>query len=288
MKYNNMNKILKLHYVLPFALICFSFLTGCVEDPLKNFPADVLPVYNCKYDNDIDFDCDGLTDNVEYYGMNFKHKFKPHEPDTDPSVANGYGCTGSLTDGINLPDVSGRNYNHYYGTDCCNTDDWGTGKLIFVLSAAAYELENKGPGKFDGKSESSFEGPLLIGDLSKESGGCWEDHYIEYPDDRQICGHTNGLDADLRYICTDFLQISNYEDRKVDISLNRDKYDECATQNVFLAFAEVYGDIKKIFVDKGNLNFADITIDGKSIFSDYAGHSNHFHVEIKCPDGQCK
>lgn len=218
-----------------------------------------------------DKDGDKITDDTEQNQTNINlYQFNWETYDSDPSIAYGLPNNGSLTWGLNLKD-KGYNYYHHYGSDATDTDDWGTGKLIYVMTNAAHNLLKKGEEEYYWETFSDFTGPLQIGDMSRQNGGYFSPHG----------SHQNGLDYDGRYVRVDRERIS------LDIAWSPSDYDEAATQNMFLAFRDVFSDIQYIFVDADALGF-DILYNNVSIFNDESGHSDHYHLRIHCPSGQCQ
>lgn len=258
----NIKKIIKSGYILTI-IICIVF-NSCISGDI---PINIEITDDIA--EEIDSDGDGITDDTENEPINVG--FDPDLYNNDPSVAVGQRNNGSLQFGFNLRN-SGNNYEHYLGTDDPNTDDWGTAKLIYVLQYAARYLYHEGDSWYNMTqySGSDFTGPIQIGDMSLEFGGPW------YPDHAT---HQNGLDADLRYVRTDRASSP--------LNLNSIYYDQNATHNVMLAFAEVYeDDINVIYVDFDQLGF-DVEVNNVSIFTDDDHHDDHFHVGINCPSGQC-
>lgn len=254
--------------------LIISFLLVSCGDP-------VWDISSSSPNDDFDKDGDKITDDTELNQTNIDlYNFNWELTNSDPSIAYGKPNSGSLTWGLNLKD-RGYNYVHV-SPDGVDIDDWGTGKLIYVMTHAAHHLLNYAEEYYqygvetpeettNGPTYSDFSGPLQIGDMSKQYGGYFSPHG----------SHQNGLDFDGRYVRVD------RELNPLDIAWNSSDYDEDATKNMFSAYKDVYSDIQYIFVDTEALGF-DLLVNNVSIFYDEEGHSNHYHLRIKCPSGQCQ
>ena len=177
--------------------------------------------------------------------------------------------TGSLFMGMNLKDF-GTGYNHYYGTDGIDVDDWGTNHLLRLIEAVGREWGDLLPPRWQ------------PGDMSLKPGGefCWTNS-----SGQRECHalHRRGLDVDVRYVRND--DFEQPLDICTDPPSPNNKYDLAETK-VLIDFFLRLGNgedgkprIVEIYIDK-NASGHD-----HPLFIDASGHCNHFHVRIADPDG---
>ena len=196
-----------------------------------------------------DSDGDGLSDRVEQNnGDNNYADLETGRCDEDPSRAVGSPGSGSLSSGLNLPDRN-TGYEHFYGSDAVDTDDWGVLALLNCIEATGRALADRNI-------------PLQPGDLSLRNGGVFPPH----------AGHQNGIEGDFRYVRLDRRLVP------LDLRFDGDAYDPDATRAVFETMFEVCP-IDFILVDKDRLDFSIPNRDAQII--DSSGHSNHFHIRIR-------
>ena len=196
-----------------------------------------------------DSDGDSLSDRVEQNnGSNNYADLLTGRCDEDPSRAVGSPGNGSLIGGLNLPDRN-TGYQHFYGTDAVDTDDWGILPLLTCIEATGRALAGEGI-------------PVQIGDISLRNGGVFPPH----------AGHQNGLEGDLRYVRIDRNLVP------LDLRFDPDAYDPAATRRLFETMFDVCN-IDFILVDKDELGFTIADRDAQII--DSSGHSNHFHIRIR-------
>lgn len=278
MNKKNKKRIITKSFSSLFVIICLVLLVGCdpeikPEDPTS--PDPLIPEQvTCTYQWTIDEDCDRLSNDTENNPTNIsEHGFKDYEYNEDPSTAEGDFNDGSLTGGINLID-DGDNHFHYYGTDDTDKDDWGTGKLLWVLAVVGEELRDISTHY---NSQSDFDGPIQFGDLSLKNGGnfCWLENGVE----KCHTSHQNGTDVDLRYVNKNW---TFGENERVNIVNNPENYDILATLNLFLAFEEVASDINLLICNVDALGFDPEDFVSFTILHD-AGHSDHMHLRVNKP-----
>ena len=196
-----------------------------------------------------DSDGDGISDRVEQNnGSNGYADLLDGRCDQDPSEARGTPGSGTLLDGLNLPDRN-TGYHHFYGTDGVDTDDWGVLPLLKCVEAAGRALADQGI-------------PVQIGDMSLREGGVFPPH----------TGHQNGLEGDLRYVRIDRNRVP------LDLRIEPEAYDADATRTLFEVLFNVCP-VDFILVDRERIDFILDEQDDR-IF-DSSGHANHFHIRIR-------
>ncbi len=198
-----------------------------------------------------DSDGDGLSDRVEdNNGSNGYVDLRTGRCDEDPSMAEGSPNAGSLTFGLNLPDRN-TGYEHFYGTDSIDSDDWGIGALVGCVEATGRRL-------------ASTDILVQVGDMSLRRGGTFPPHVA----------HQNGLEADFRYVRTDRAAIP------LDLRIEPEAFDPEATGQLLDAMFDEC-DIDFILVDESVE--VDLSPGRQTRVVPSDGHANHFHLRIRNP-----
>ncbi len=210
---------------------------------------------NCGQANRWDRDGDRLSDRVEQNNaVEGYHDFSNNKCDPDPSRADGSYSDGQLRGGINLPD-SGNGYEHNYGSDGVDEDDWGTAKAISCIENVGRLWAGSGV-------------KLGINDISKKNGGRFSGH----------SSHQIGLDIDVRYIRKDGINSPLHI-----VQTPRD-YDSASSKSLIEDFVQSC-DVQLVFVDIDKVGFDVVSESGNTILYDAPGHSNHFHVRLNPDEG---
>ena len=195
-----------------------------------------------------DSDGDGVSDGIEATNAD---RFQNGRCDEDSSEPEGEYAAGSLRSGVNLPD-EGPGYVHS-PSDATRPDegDWATLELLACLEAVGRDLEGSAG--------------LLVGDLSRASGGEFEPHLT----------HQNGLEIEVRYPRRDNL------DELFDIRQQPEVYDPVLTQNVFATFGRLCR-VKAIFADVTMLSFP---VEGENLVNiiNHPDRRTHFLVRLEDP-----
>lgn len=197
----------------------------------------------------------------------------------NPSVAHGSVGSGTLEGGLNLTNTSGRDCQGYYriancgskdGQSVCEpTDrgDWGTARMLWLIerTALAWRELNHTPTR------------IGIGHLSLQNGGDFTS-YFTGTTPLAHSEHTNGLQADFRYVRKD-----TNEGAGVDMGSNPEDLD--AVRNAELVSILIYSPfVKEIIIDSRTGVLAGV-VNGVTIVNENGVHKNHFHVTIWDPDG---
>jgi hypothetical protein len=217
-------------------------------------------------------DGDLISDAVELNPPNARlYHFSTTVKDADPSRALGTPSQGTLSNGINLPDVN-ASYYHFLGFDATDTDDWGTLRLLNVGEAVAYDWGDAY--RICYGNTQLHPTRFGIGDMSKGSestrtfGGSWLPDHVS---------HQNGLDMDVRYLRTDRAEAG------IDLQIAADQafYDAAATADLISCFLG-FKDVVLILVD---MRYTGIDFSATPQVVNDPDHHNHFHVRIADPDG---
>jgi hypothetical protein len=220
-------------------------------------------------------DGDRISNAVELNTPNkILHNFDTTRNDPDPSIARLLPTNGTLYNGINLPDQH-ANYYHYLGQyqgvpDPPDSDDWGTLTLLNLGEGVA---EDWGNVFLQCNFNTDLHPPKFgIGDLSKGDVGT-RVHGGYFP---PHSWHRNGLDMDVRYLRKDRLPIG------LNLKTAPGDYDTLATADLLSCFF-AYSNVTKILVDKRYLGIPNV--DTIPEFVHDTNHFDHFHVQIRDPDG---
>jgi hypothetical protein len=183
--------------------------------------------------------------------------------------------TGSLRNGILLPE-EGIGFRHFYGGDPNHDyDHWGTLQLVKMLEAVGREWNQSHP-----------EGPRIsIGDLSKRLGGGGFGHDSHY----------NGKDVDVRYVL-DGSTMEGPMDFCNGQACNHtpfpQNYNQSRSQELVNLFIKLGASLIIVDPATGIPTSNVVTIDGNTAGDDPCGdwvnnkcdggrgHSHHFHVRI--------
>ena len=201
-----------------------------------------------------DADADDIDDALEAINLRLgQDRLQPGRCDPDPSRAVGKPFSGTLPQGVNLPDV-GEGFRHSPGTDPPDSDDWTTLAMAKCVKAVGAALRAEGR-------------ELGITDLSRRGGGRFVPHK----------SHQNGLDADMRY------QRVDKKNHPLDLKRNPELYDREATLALFRHFASRCP-VDVLFVDLDRVGFDADEVPGVRL-AHVAGHSNHFHLRLSLLEG---
>ncbi len=241
-----------------------------------------------------DTDGDNISVAVELWPANARYQFDTARNDPNPSVANGFPGSGTLTGGINFPDVDpgvgvyefrpnppgSAYYDPAY--DQPDSNDWGTLALINTIEATGRDWTDLDPLDstcyyynylYDSLPAAARFG---IGDMSKFGGGVW---LHTYDGGHRHYDHQNGLDVDVRYLRLDALSdpLSLRDDSAAVANGGASRYDRWSTIDLFQCFIHTRN-IELVYADSSLLGFwiAGVLVNDES-------HYDHFHVQIHQP-----
>ena len=240
-----------------------------------------------------DPDGDSISTAVELWPVNSRYGFDTARFDANPSIANGFPWNGTLTGGINFPDVDPgvgvyefrpnpvgtADYDPLY--DEPDSNDWGTLALINTIEATGRAWSEVDPTDstcyynwylFDSLPAAARFG---IGDMSKFGGGPWQH---SYNGELRHAQHQNGLEVDIRYLRLDARSdpFSLRDDSIVVASGGRSNYDFYATLDLINCIIKA-GSVDSIYADSSLLRFWGGPL------SNHPDHYTHFHVLIRHP-----
>jgi len=198
-----------------------------------------------------DSDGDGVSDRIEAGNA---ESFQTGRCDENPSQPQGNYAAGSLQGGVNLPG-DGTGYAHSPAdTSQPNEGDWATLEALACVEAVGRDLEGAAG--------------ILIGDLSRRSGGEFEPHLT----------HQNGLEIEVRYPRQDG------RDELFDIRQQPEVYDPLLTRNVFSTFGRLC-QVEAIFADVSMLSFPVGEGDSVNVIN-HPDRRTNFLVRLEDPAGR--
>ncbi len=180
---------------------------------------------------------------------------------------------GSLERGVPLPEGG----DGYQRRD--SDTHYGTAETIALIEYAGAQLAAAFPGT----------APLFVGDISAEDGGRLRPHK----------SHQSGRDVDIG-----FLELDNRERQRFNKRADADDLDYAKSWFVMETLL-MTGRVQYVFANRTRLaglmeaaaqaGWSDEDIDGLflepgesprvGVIRDTAGHTAHFHVRFRCPDG---
>lgn len=228
-----------------------------------------------------DHDGDGLSDQVEMEEANSVYGFDPFDDtDADMSIPWGTHANGSLSDGLNFPDVDEGTYEfrpnapHDDRYDRPDSNDWSWGALVRVVESVGRERDQALSNTAECSEWSREVGRqpaarFAVGDISQRGGGIW---YHSYDSDTRHDYHQNGTEVDVRYLRKDRAETP------LHIGDSPAAYDTVGTFDLMACFL-ARGEIAVIYADRDHLGFWNAPGDTLPL-QHRPGHANHFHVRL--------